>query len=236
MGVSGSRIGATVAVLAAATAGALPAAAQAGARADYKQTFSTAVPGASTGTDTQILYKHPGDPAAKPIPVRQERFTFPRGTGFDNSVVPACTASELELELEGEAACPPESRVGGGEGSLMTGFGPDETPMEVDGFDDGSGLLLLAGSRPIRLATRAVRTGRVITVDVPRSPGGPPDGESAIRRVHNVFDARSLGKRAYMRTPGACPSTGVWTFKARLTFADGIVERDTYKMPCAASL
>jgi hypothetical protein len=222
-------------VLAAGAIAALPAAAQAGPRADYKATFSTPVPGASTGTDTQILYKHPDDPDAKPIPVRQERFTLPEGTEFDTSVVPACKASKLEVELEGKAACPPESHVGAGLGSLMTGFPGGETPMEVDGWNDGSGLLLLAGSKgppSIKLATRAIRRGRVITVDVPRSPGGPPDWESAIRRVHNVFDPRALGDRAYMRTPGVCPAGGVWTFKAHFTFADGAVEDDSYDMPC----
>jgi hypothetical protein len=228
---------AILSALAAGAIAALPAVAHAGPRADYRQVFSTPVPGASTGSDTQILYKHPTDPAAKPIPLRQEVFTFPEGTVFDNSVAPACSASERDLEAQGEAACPPETRVGGGEGTLMTGFpGEGETPMEVDGFNDGSGLLILGGAKdfPVRSATRARRQGRVITVDVPRSPGGPPDGESAIRKVHNVFPARSLGRRAYTRTPSVCPSSGVWTFRARFTFADGVVEENVHEMPCNA--
>ncbi len=57
-------------------------------------------------------------------------------------------------------------------------------------------------------------------------------GENALRRIHNIFPARSLGRRAYLRTPRRCPSTGVWTFKARLTFADGGVERNVHRMPC----
>jgi hypothetical protein len=232
------RPAAILSLLVAGAAAALPAPAQAGPRADYKQTFSTPVPGASAGTDTQILYKHPDDPDAKPIPVRQEVFTFPKGTKFDSSVVPDCTASELELELLGEAACPPESRIGGGEeGTFMTGFpGAGESPMEIDAFDDGSAFLVVGGptGSPLRFATRARRQGRVITVDAPRTPGGPPDGESALRRVHNTFDARSLGGRAYIRTPSVCPASGVWTFRARFTFADGAVEKDIYRMPCSA--
>ena len=225
------------AVLVAVVAALLPAAALAGPRADYKQKFTTPIPGASTGSDTQILYKHPGDPSAKPIPVRQEVFTFPEGTRFDNAVVPACTASELELQLLGEMACPPESRIGGGdEGTFMTGFpGQGESPMEIDVFNDGAAFLVLGGAKdiPLRFATRARRNGRVITVDAPRTPGGPPDGESAIRRVHNVFAPRSLGSRAYIRTPSVCPASGVWTFKARFTFADGAVEHDIHRQPCA---
>jgi hypothetical protein len=214
---------------------ALPAAAQAGPRADYRQVFTTSVPGASTGVETQLLYKHPDDPDAKPIPVREERFTVPEGTTFDNAVVPPCHASELELMLLEEAACPPESYIGGGEGTTMTGFpGAGETPITVDGWEDGTGTLMLAGAKEyhLRQATRAVRNGRVITIEVPRSPGGPPDGESALHRAHSVFQARSVGDRAYVRTPPTCPAGGVWTFTARFTFADGVVEHDSYDMPC----
>jgi hypothetical protein len=50
--------------------------------------------------------------------------------------------------------------------------------------------------------------------------------------VHNVFAPRSRGRRAYTRTPRVCPASGVWTFRARLTFADGAVEHDVYRMRC----
>ena len=75
----------------------------------------------------------------------------------------------------------------------------------------------------------------MITVNAPRMPGGPPEGESALRRVHNVFGARSLGQRAYIRTPSTCPADGAWTFRARFTFADGAVEDDVHRMPCAVN-
>jgi len=220
--------------LASAVTAIAPATAHAGPRADYKQAFTTPVPGASTGTDTQILYKNPSDPNAKPIPVREEVFTFPAGTQWDSSVVPDCTVSDLELELFGKSACPADSWIGGGQGdTIMTGFG-GETALDVDGFDNDAGVRLLGGAHPFgpRQATRAIRRGEVVTVEVPRSPGGPPDGESALRRVHNVFAPRSAGGRDYTRTPPVCPASGHWTFQARLTFADGVVEHDSYDMPC----
>jgi hypothetical protein len=231
------RVRVIAAMAAAGAAAALPAAAYAGPRFDYKQVFTTARPGASTGIDTQILYKHPDDPNAKPIPVRQEVFTFPRGTRFDESVVPDCTVPDLVLRLQGESACPPESWIGGGHGNTtMTGFpGAGETPIRANAFDYGSGAFRVLGGPeqfPLRLVAHGQREGRIRTVDIPPGPGGPPDGESALRRIHNVFPARSLGDRAYVRTPRRCPSTGVWTFKARLTFADGGVERNVYRMPC----
>jgi hypothetical protein len=216
----------------------LTAPAHAGERAEYEQMFTTPVPGASTGTDTRIEYKHPDDPDGKPIPVRREVFTFPKGTRWDGSVVPDCTASELELQLFGTAACPPESQVGRGHGgSFMTGFGAGETPMQLDMFDDGSAFVIVGQPEgfPLRMTSRARREGRVITVDAPRMPGGPPDGESAIRRVHNVFDARSLGNRASVRTPRVCPQSGVWRFQVRLTWADGVSTDHVDRMPCQAA-
>src|SRR4051794_41541572 len=99
----------------------LPASAHAGPRVDYRQQFTTPAPGASTGVETQLLYKNPSDPSAKPIPVREEQVTFPEGTAFDNAVVPPCHASELELMLLEESACPPESFIGGGGGTAARG-------------------------------------------------------------------------------------------------------------------
>jgi hypothetical protein len=228
---------ATIVAMAAAAA-ALPAAAHGGARFDYKQQFTTPVPGRSTGIDTQILYKHPDDPNAKPIQVRQEVFTFPAGMAFDESVVPDCTVPDEELRLSGESACPKESWVGGGNGNVsMTGFpGAGESPFLADAFEYGSGRFRVLGRSEqfpaLRFVAHGRREGRTSTVDIPQTPGGPPDGENALRRIHNIFPARSVGRRAYMRTPRKCPSTGVWIFKARLTFADGGVERNVYRMPC----
>jgi hypothetical protein len=50
--------------------------------------------------------------------------------------------------------------------------------------------------------------------------------------VHNVFPARSLGDKAYVRTPRTCPRSRVWTFKLRAAFADGVVEGYVHRMKC----
>ena len=236
----GMRAGATRtlgAVVVACAAAALPAAAHAGPRFDYWQQFTTERPGTATGIDTQILYKHPDDPEAKPIPVRQEIFTFPRGTQFDESVVPDCTVSELEMRLQGASACPRETWIGGGLGNTsMTGFpGAGETPITVNAFEYGGGRFRVLGGPeqfPLRFVVQGQREGRVTTVNIPPTPGGPPDGEGALRRIHNYFPARSLGDKASVRTPRRCPKSRMWTFRAQLTFADGGVERNVHRMPC----
>src|SRR5687767_14585790 len=158
-----SRIAAVAAV---GFAAALPAAAHAGPRFDYKQVYTTPVPGASTGIDTTILYKHPEDPDAKPIPVRKEVFTFPRGSKFDDSVVPDCTVPDLLLQLQGESACPEETWIGSGhDNTNMTGFeGTEESPITVNAFEYGGGRFRVVGGPseyPVRLVAQGRREGRV---------------------------------------------------------------------------
>jgi hypothetical protein len=227
------RIAGICAAVAATAAVAAPNA-SAGPRADYRQMFTTSIPGKSTGTDTQILYKNPNDPEGKPSPVRREVFTFPAGTTYDETVVPDCNASDAEILALGKDACPPASHMGGSIGdTAITGFPGPETAVDVDGWDQHGDLVLWGRDHQfgIGAVTHAVRKNQTVTVEVPLTPGAPPDGGS-LRRVHHVFPARSAGKRAYMRTPRKCPRSRVWTFRAQFTFADGAVERDVYQMPC----
>lgn len=220
-----------------AVAGAMLApAASAGSRLDYWMEFTSHDPGHSTGLDVRFLYKHPDDPRAKPIPVRQEQVTFPAGTRFDFAVVPPCRATDAEFQAEGSSACP-ESWVMSGHGdTVMSGFpGQGEMPLTVDGYlntPNEMKAVSQAEGFPLRFVGHAFTRGRVTTVDIPRAPGGPPDGESALRRVHNVFPARSRNGHVYMRTPPTCPRSRVWTFTGRFTFADGFVARTTHRMRC----
>lgn len=203
-------------------------------RQDLTMRFTTAAPGTSTGTRVSILFRNPSDPDGKPIPVRREVFVFPRGTRFDPAVVPPCDASPAELMLFGEAACPRRSRVGGGTGTAISGTPFDPVPLDIAAFENGSGLSLVTTVRPLgfRFVARGVRKGRTMTVHYPRAPGGPPDGETALREVHNKFAARSVGRRAYVRTPAVCPRSGRWRFVGRFTYSDGVTQRAVSTQRC----
>jgi hypothetical protein len=219
-----------------ATAAVTAPCASAGVRVDYKQMFTTQLPGRSTGTDVRLLYKNPNDPKGKPIRIRREEFTLPAGTTYDQTVVPDCTASDAEILLLGMSACPAASHIGASHGATsMSGFGTGEDPIDMDFWDDAGVLVLWGRSHQfpaIGAVARGHQKGQTMTIDIPPSPGGPPDGESAVRRVHNVFPARSAGRRAFVRTPRTCPRSRVWTFRGKFTFADGAVEQDVYRMRC----
>lgn len=204
------------------------------ARQELSMRYTNGALGVSTGTEVTIRFRNPSDPDGKPIPVRRETFVFPRGTRLDPAVVPACNAIPAALMLLGESACPPETRVGGGTATAVSGSPFDPVHIEIDGFENGSGLTLLSTVRGlgIRFVAHAVRNGRTLTVDYPRSPGGPPDGETALREVNNVFVARSAATRAYVRTPSRCPRSGHWTFIGRFTYADGVTQTARASQRC----
>src|SRR3954470_3716430 len=171
------RTGVVIAMAVAIAAGVAPGA-SAGPRVDYAQMFTTPVPGRSTGTDTRLLYKNPKDPKAKPIPVRREEFTFPTGTTYDESVVPDCTASDLEIRLSMGSACPAASWIGGSKGDTsMTGFGPGEDALDVDAWDNHGELVVYGRSHDfpaIGAVARGHRVGQTMIVNIPSTPGGPP--------------------------------------------------------------
>src|SRR5690242_8570591 len=90
-----------------------------------------------------IHYTKPGDPNAKPSPIRKLRLDAPAGTVFHSSTVPACKASDTEVQALGPSACPSSTRIGGGPIVVITGFGPPFDPFvsPTPVFNDGNGWL-----------------------------------------------------------------------------------------------
>src|SRR2546423_4908168 len=70
-------------------------------------------PNAATGSHYRGSYHAAGDSAGKPPYMRRMTAYQPPGFRYDTSVPARCTASDLELEVRGAAACPAGRRVGG---------------------------------------------------------------------------------------------------------------------------
>src|SRR4051794_37836832 len=84
-----------------------------GPRKTIDWNFTTAQPGAPTGFSFSGVYHAAGDPKGDPPYMRRMVFSPPPGTRMDTTVVPQCTASDLELAVRGPDACP-GSKLGGG--------------------------------------------------------------------------------------------------------------------------
>src|SRR5947207_653461 len=88
-------------------------------------------PGTPTGATLHLVWPSDG-PGGKPKPEVKGVFELPAGTEINENAVPACTASDTELEVEGGAACPSGSGIGPGEITLLTGLGPPVDPVFPD--------------------------------------------------------------------------------------------------------
>ena len=198
-------------------------------RQTAKLLFDQQRPATGTGVSLAIDYVNTDDPAAKPPAVEKIVLELAPGTAIDDSVPERCDASDQELIATGSAACPAGSVVGGGEIEVDTGV---EGPARVLANDvtifnsEGEIVLLLeSSSSPRRLVVRGPIEGSTITTEVPPTPGGPPDGFSAVKRVRLRLEPRSAGSgadaRSYITTPSACPADGVWPNTATFTYRDG---------------
>jgi hypothetical protein len=198
---------------------------------DFSFDFSTSKPRAATDADLHILYKDPDDPDGKPPALTQVTIVAPRGTVFDGSAVPACEASNGTLMLLGQAACPPESNVGGGFGSILLDPGPSEPiTAEVTLFNYGDGIaeLLEFGGGAVRVIDRAEFQGRNRMV---LHPAVVP----AVTEREFSFTYRGkpvAGGKPFITTPRACPRRGRWVSRLSYRVTTGARYRARSKTPC----
>lgn len=212
---------------------AAPTAASAATRADFGWSFA-ATPAAPTTLRLHIRYKGAGGEDAKPSPVRRVSLRAPAGTGIAFATQPACEASDSELQILGDAACPPESRVGRGTITAITGFGPAVDPFgtEVSLFNLSNGILELVkhpATGAVIVIERLLLEDGALVAHPAIPPGGPPDGASGVRDIDWVVDAPG-----YLTTPAACPA-GEWVAEGDFTFEDGVRVTETSATPCQAA-
>jgi len=204
-------------------------------RADFRLEFTSKEAGSPTGARLYILYKAPGDSDAKPSPIRRAVIEAPEGTRYGLDRIPACDASDEQLRTNGQSACEEASRVGAGSLTAVTGFGPpfDPFPTEVTLFNTGKGFLELVEQEEPRATLavdRAVVQGNTAELNPPSTPGGPPDGQTAVREIDLRFDRPS-----YLTTPPSCPADERWRSRGVFTFADGVTVAVPHSMPCVAT-
>ncbi|MDQ6915806.1 MAG: hypothetical protein M3155_08355, partial [Actinomycetota bacterium] len=210
-----------------------PAAATVTPRGDFALRFGTQTPNAPTSIHLQILYKA-ADPAAKPSPIRRVLISAPPGTHFDTKALPECTASDPELLIAGDGACPVASRLGIGKLTAITGFGPPLDPFVADVtiFNAADSIVELvkdhASGRPVATDRFRIEGSSWIGTP-PMTPGGPPDGQTAVREIDFTYSPAA----AWVRTPPSCDASGRWTSTASFTYADGVTANVSDATPCA---
>jgi hypothetical protein len=202
-------------------------------RAELKVGFGTGAPASATSISIDIVYRHPDDPNRKPPELTGGVFHTPAGTRFDNSALPKCAASNAEIQARGPAACPNDTKVGSGKLVAMTGFGPPADPANGDltvfnGDKEFIEVVTAPGTDRVLGIDRVTISGSTLTAHPPSTPGGPPDGKTAIREIH-----LKIGRGGFVTTPPSCPASARWSYDGAFTFGDGGSARPAGTTPCS---
>jgi hypothetical protein len=225
-------------ILALALVAAAPAPAAPAPRQTATFEFTSRVPGTSTGTVAHIEFQNPENPSEKPHAVAKMVVHAPLGSVTDTSVPPQCHASDAELYLEGAAACPADSKIGGGVSVSDSGGGgpfPRYVDATITDFNAQGGVIGFGqvSSPPIRSVDHTTFSGTSATTNFPVFPGvPPPDPYTPIKSLDITFPPYSRDGRAYTRTPRTCPPSGYWTFKIDFTYHDGVTQSVDSQSPC----
>jgi hypothetical protein len=206
------------------------------AESDFSVRFDPAKPATRAAVRLHIVYRDPANPDGKPSPIRHLEITGPSGVAINTATVPRCDASDQQIQAQGPSACPPDSQVGTGTLTAVTGFGAPIDPFtgSVTIFNDGQGWIEVVQDQQsgATIADDRIRAdGSTLTGNPPATPGGPPDGQTAVRTIDFAFPAST----GYFVTPPDCPRGGAWTWTAVFTFADGSTQRVQSVSPCQAA-
>jgi hypothetical protein len=204
-----------------------------GKRADFSLGFSTQSRGARAALVLHVVYKAANDPNAKPSPIRKVVVQAPSGTRFHTGAVAKCTATNDELMAEGSGACPSASRIGAGKLTADSGFGPpiDPVPGDLTLFNSGTAVIEVVtapGTDRVLGIDRLVISGSTLTGHPPTTPGGPPDGETAVRQSDFTVER----KTGFVTTPRTCPRSRRWVSRGTFGFADGAEETLVSRAAC----
>ena len=183
-------------------------------------------PGAATGLMAHIVYPDYGDQPKQQASLVVE---LPLGTRFDESTKPACTASDEELAARGLSACPAETEVGRGTGSVASPFGPmsgDIHLLHAPG-EIVSAATLPGSDRVVVVARGAIDENRLLydtSDDYPPSsaPPAPPGKEVT----------QGIDPSPFVLTPPVCPPDGLWRSRFTVTYFDGTTDAAESTTPC----
>lgn len=201
------------------------------------QQFTTTQPDSPAGSRFTAVYHAAGDPSGDPPYMRRMTFYPPPGMRYDTSVPKRCTATDVELQLRGPAACPKGSRVGGGTGTAKA-MGSVNT-VRIDVFSNTGEQVMVVGSPGLYTVSRGkIGADGTITFEsptcYPHVAGTPCAVDNALQLGADVtFPAYERGGRSYLTTPPDCPASGQWESTLRFWWKDGTEDTVALRHPCA---
>jgi hypothetical protein len=231
--------GALAALLLPGAASAIPAS---GPHETVDMWSSTTKPNTSGALGWSGRYHSANDPDGDPPALRHLTIELPPGTRLDTSVPPRCSASDAEIMVAGESACPSSAWVGSGQATVKQ-FGLGRATYDTALYNAKDDLLELvkSGDRVVAVVHTYVH-GTTLDGPVPTCLGGgnPPSGcpfdqftlLSNHLQVIPISVGQGAARRNYGTTPPTCPRSGRWQARVTLRFGDGSVDTVTPQGPC----
>jgi hypothetical protein len=222
-----------------AAASALPAS---GAHETVDISSSTTRPSTSAALGYAARYHSATDPSGDPPALRRLVIELPAGTRIDTSVPGRCTATDSQIQFEGESACPPSARIGTGQATAkILGLGTATFDTVIYNAKDEMLELIKSGGRVLSVVHTYVH-GRTLDGPIPtclaggQPPAGCPFDQVTLLANHlQVFPVsvgRGTAQRNYGTTPPSCPPSGRWQAPVTLYYGDRSVDRVTPEAPC----
>ena len=218
-----------------------------GPRETIDQQFTTKKPNSPTGLTFSASFHGAGDENARPPFMRRLVIHPPPGMVYDTSVPNQCGASDLQLQLQGAAACSPGSRLGGGtiEGLILFPFSHDPVfdhfQHPVDILNNANEQIILVNSEGSTVVRAQFQPDGSLDLESPACFPVPPTGcvDDYIVELNSStavapYTRGSGGQtRSYATTPPTCPKRGYWKTTVDVWWEDGSVDRVVSKEPCA---
>jgi hypothetical protein len=198
--------------------------------ATFQLTLRSTMPAASTGLNTDITWRDPGEIGGKPKAIHRIKLQFPRSTRFDTSALPTCDASDQLIRSQGTKACPAASKLGSGstEAVLVPGI-PFNT--EVTLFNAKDQIIVVVTGLGIVLTEFRDEVNRNSIMVNPVLPLGV-----SLRRLTIGVDPHATGhgaaRRVYLRAPTRCPQSRRWSIVGTFTYDDGSTQTLRTSTPC----
>jgi hypothetical protein len=199
--------------------------------ATFEMTYSSKTPNTASGFDGLGTWSDPGESAAKPKELVRMKLIFHPGARLDTSALPACKASDEQVQRRALRACPASTKVGSvkTEGAISDGsrFSPDST------LYNAKRAIIVVVMLNGRLLTnfRDDVGRRSVTINLKLPPG--VSLTKFTPHVPRHVQRRRGHKRAYFKTPPVCPEIGNWTTTAMFAYRDGSDQTLTTHTPCS---
>jgi len=190
-------------------------------------------PRTASGFQALATWSDPGEPGGKPKELSKIKVDFAPGARLNTAALPACKASDVDVQIQSVRACPRNTIVGSVRGQ---GLYPGSTPFYT------YATLFNARRQIIVVVTLDTKHGRLLTNfrdDVRRDSitvNLKIPGHISLIRFQALVPRHSRkvkGKRqTYFTTPATCPASGAWTNTATFSYEDGSSDSHAVTTPC----